>query len=83
MVRKVRPPMDEILEKILRKKDDNITLFDAVMSVVKEDNLDIEEIASVIKKNKPFLLVLEQECSTRGRLKEKPKPEKNLNEMFN
>lgn len=65
--------MNDILEKIIRKKDDNITLLEATVAVAQEDNLDITELAEIIKKNKTFLSIIQNECQQRGLLKNKTK----------
>ena len=73
--------MNEVLEKILKTKDDHITLLEAIQSVIEKHNLDIVEVASLIKKDKTFLSILKFECEKNGLLKNK-KVEKNLESLL-
>jgi len=55
--------MHEILHQALEAKDKHISLFDALVHVVEEEGLKIDDVAKVVKKNKFFMGVLQRECN--------------------
>jgi len=53
--------MHIIIEKIFEAKDDHISLLDATMHIIEQENLPIREVGKILKKNKPFLKMLKKE----------------------
>lgn len=60
--------MHELIEKTLKIKDGNITLFDALTTAIKILNLDEITASKIIKKNKPFMGMLTRDVNKRNML---------------
>lgn len=61
--------MNNFIEQVLRKKDENVTLLEIISELIERDKLDVTEVAKVIKNDKTFLSLLKYECEQMGLLK--------------
>jgi len=61
--------LNNFIEQVLRKKDENVTLLEIISELIERDKLDVTEVAKVIKNDKTFLSLLKYECEQMGLLK--------------
>ena len=74
--------MNPVIEKILKMRDENVTLLESISSVCEEDNIDPYTMADIIKNDPTMLSVLEFECRKAGLLKDKRNNNVSLINLF-
>ena len=58
--------MQPVIEKILKKRDSNLTLLETISAVCEEDNIDPYTMADIIRNDQTMLSVLDFECRKLG-----------------
>lgn len=75
--------MNKHIEKILRNRDPSLSLLENITYYVSQTSeIDMEDMSSIIKKDKTFLEILEIECQKNNLLKIKPKKYFNINDLI-